>query len=183
MVDEKTETYYDEGNDTPLRPFDEWMVLASREYSWDIRGDWSLRFIRDQLDVKTIAVLFKITDIYNNVYLSHPIGIAGEQREENVIFVDYDDNQRILINRSSINLSPKGILLMEVQNISDEETMVHITKANINGIEYNMDNQVYGTGKNGGLNPGETQMSFIMLPVEEVLTDVDYFVGNGTCRT
>lgn len=172
-MDEKAETCYDEGDDAPLRPFDEWTVLATHEYSWDVPGNWSLRFIRDRLDVKTIALLYKITDIYNTVYLSRPIGIAGEQREENVIFVDYDDNQRILINRSNINLSPKGILLMEVQNISDAETLVNITKATINGTAYDMDNQVYGNGKNGGLDPGEAQMSFIMLPVEEELTDVD----------
>ena len=172
-VDEKAETYYDEGSDAPLRPFNEWTVLATREYSWDVPGDWSLRFIRDRLDVKTIAVLYKITDIYNNVYLSHPIGIAGELREEDVIFVDYDDNQRILINQSNINLSPDGILLMEVQNISDAETLANITKASINGTVHDMDIQVYGTGENGGLAPGEAQMCFIMLPVEEELTDVD----------
>ena len=172
-ADEKAETYYDQDSDSPLRPYEEWTVLDSREFRWDVSGDWHLRFVRDQLDVNTISVLYKITDIYNNVYLSHPIGIAGERPKENVVFVDYDDNNRILINRSNINLSSMGTLLMEVQNISGVETMVRITKAIINGTEHEMDIQVLGNGENGALNPEETQMSFILLPIEDELTDVD----------
>lgn len=173
VVEEKTETYYNEGEDSPLRPYEDWTVLASREYSWNTSENWGLRFIKDRLDVQTISVLFKITDVYNNTYLSHSIGIAGEQREKNVLFVDYDDNQRILINQSNINLSPKGILLMEVQNISSAETLVQVKKASINGREYDLGIQVYGNGEHGGLNPEETQVAFIMLPIEEELTDVD----------
>lgn len=172
-AEERAETGYDEGGDGPLRPYEEWTVIASREYGWDNTGDWSLRFVRDQLDVKTLAVLYRITDIYNNVYLSHSIGIAGEGREEKVIFVDYDDNRQILIDQSNVNLSPKGILLMEVRNISDSETLVRVAKASIDGTEHDMDIPVQGNGKNGGLKPGEAQMSFIMLPVDGKLTDVD----------
>lgn len=173
VAEEKAETYYDESEDSPLRPYEEWTVLASREYSWNTSENWSLRFIKDKLDVKTISVLFKITDVYNDIYLSHSIGIAGGQRDENVLFVEYDDNHRILINQSNIYLSPRGILLMEIQNISGAETVVHVTKASINGTEHELDIQVYGNGEHGGLNPEETQMSFIMLPTEEELTDVN----------
>lgn len=163
-VEEKMPAYYNDQEGSPLRPLEQWETVKTYERSWDLTEGWSLNFVRDYLDTKTISVLFRITDVYNNVYLSNPVPILGDEKS---IQLTYDDNMRVLIDQESVNLTPNGMLFMRVQNTGSVEAKMWISDLKINGTDRDTETQITGFGENEGLEPEEVQLALVELPLNE----------------
>ena len=173
-AEERKMTRYGNAENGTLRPFSEWEVLSSETYSWTPDGTAQLQFVRDYLDPETLSVSFQITDIYNSVYMSEPVKIRGNNGDgTTAFFLDYDDNQLIMIDKTNFNVMD-GMIFLQVRNLADTELRVLIYGVSLNGNELELEEEVWGNGANGGLDPEEEQMVFLPVPSEgdEPLRDV-----------
>ena len=163
-IEEKIPAYSDDQEGSPLLPFEDWEIAETVQRSWDLSGDWSLSFVRDYLDIRTVSVLFQITDVYNHVYLSPPVRLAGDGKSIQLL---YDDHQKLRINPSGVKLTPNGVLFMRVKNTGGEESLLSIRNLKVNGADQDFEETVPGFGEKGGLDPEEEQMVILSLPMEE----------------
>ena len=163
-MEEKTPVSFEDREGSPLLPYEKWETAETYRRSWDLSGGWNLSFVRDYLDIKTISVLFQITDVFNTVYLSAPVPVTGAEKS---IQLTYDDNQRVLIDQQSVKLTPNGMLFLKVKNTGTAETLMNVNNVQINGTAREMETEIPGFGEHDGLNPEEEQIAILQLPLEE----------------
>lgn len=162
VAEEKKETWYGEAGNSALRPFSEWETISEEEYSWIPDGSCRLRFVRDYLDPATLAVSFRITDIYNNVYMSDQVNLRGQAKTK-AYLLEYDDNHWVLLDKTNFGVTD-GTVYLRIQNLTDAEAVIKVRGTELNGEPIEAETEVWGNGPNWGLAPGEEQLAVLSLP-------------------
>lgn len=162
-VDEKCRTYDAEG---VLLGFEDWTVIQTREYTWNLHDGTKLMFVKDHLDPETIQVAFRITDVFNNVYLSEPISIANTPGEELPdLQLDYDDRNLAIVDIPSLTV--EGDVSIPVTNITNCSVHMLLTNVMVDGVMTDVKAEIYGNGEDDSLAPGESQTARISLSLAE----------------
>ena len=165
-AEERKKTWYGEAGNSALRPFSEWEILRTKEYSWTPDGNCRLTFIRDRLDPAGLAVAFRITDICNTVYMSDPIPIRNSADSDPAWLLDYDDNDWVTLDKAGFGITG-GMLFLRLRNITGEEIRVTVRATEINGAPAEAETELWGNGPHDGLEPDEEQPVTLMLPLEK----------------
>ena len=166
-IQDRTVTYNAGG---ALLPFEKWDEAgAAREYPVKLNDGWKLMFVRDYIDTDTVAVAFKITDIYNHVHLSEPIPINGrvESSDRDIYLLDYDDQNLVYIDQKSFFQDPEGLLVLSVMNLTDTGAATSLEHFLVNGKAADLVIPMEGSDPNGRVMPQESATAFVMLPLEE----------------
>ncbi len=165
-VEERTMVSDENGT---IPDFSLWPVVAENEYAWSLSEPWQLAFVRDSLDVDTLRVGFKLTDVFNNVYMSTLIAIGSTPDAAFSGFIVTYDDDLILAEDISLNPTADGSALRlsaRLTNRTDAEAIIAVEHVVINGQETNVGAEIYGNGDNDGLLPGESQPLMLRLPLQ-----------------
>lgn len=161
---ERRKTYNEAG---ALAAFEDWTVVNTEEFTWNVKDEWQLAFVEDYLDTASISICFSITDIFNNVYMSEPALLDAPLEEHAGIIASYDDDL-ILIEDVEPMVTAKGNLRLVagLTNRTDAEALIQVCNVSINGEMTDAGAAIYGNGENGGLNSGENQIMMMSIPAE-----------------
>ena len=165
-AEEKEKTWYGEPGNSALRPFSEWKVLRTREYSWTPDGSCRLMFLRDRLDPAGLAAAFRITDICNTVFMSDPILLRNRAESASARTLEYDDNSWIALDKTGFGITG-GTLFLRLRNITGEEMRVTVRATEMNGAPVEAETELWGNGPHDGLEPDEEQPVTLILPLEK----------------
>ena len=149
-----------------LEDFDRWPVVEEQAYAWDLSQPWQLAFVQDRLEVGRLRVGFRITDVFNNVYLSTPIALDRKPAEAAGFVARYDDDLLLL---EDIHLKPVDgavRLTARLTNRTEEEAIIVAARVAVNGASVDVGAEVCGNGEFEGLLPGESQTLVLRLPLD-----------------
>ncbi len=152
-VAEREKTYI--GN--TLLAFEDWTVSDIVYYAWDLTRPLQLSFVKDHLDISTLSVAFKITDIYNNVFMSEPIKLGRTHGDD--WSIEYDDDL-VRIDNAYMFIDEKqntARFSVRLTNTTENEYIVIADDVHADDVDVDISEEVYGTGPNFGLLPGESQ--------------------------
>ena len=152
-----------------LAAFEAWDLRSVSQVGWELDDSWRLAFKKDALDLKTLAVAFKITDVFNNTWLSEPVPLV--QKPRGTMVLTYDDTQLILKEKNArVTDLEAGAAWFSVgiANRTEQELILKTANLTINGEAAESSAELYGSGKGGGLLPreGESRVLMLRLPCE-----------------
>ena len=151
-----------------LPAFEEWEVTSTTEVRFALGQGNHFAFVKDALEEDSLQVGFKITDVFNNVYLSHMAGIHRDLSDSDLesYMVEYDDDY---VTLADVSITESGRLSGRLTNCMEEEVLIGITDLFINGREAELPDSVEigGNGIFGGLENGESQILNLRLPLQE----------------
>lgn len=151
-----------------LPAFEEWEVTSTTEIRFALGQGNHFAFVKDALEEDSLQVGFKITDVFNNVYLSHMAGIHRDLSDSGLesYMVEYDDDY---VTLADVSITESGRLSGRLTNCMEEEVLIGITDLFINGREAELPDSVEigGNGIFGGLENGESQILNLRLPLQE----------------
>ncbi len=171
MVYEKEMTYEDEA----LLSFDQWNVINTVSFELPLDKQWKLILLEDELDTESLYIAFRVTDIYNNVFMSEPTKLVGGSIPGLAIETVYDDQNSAIIDNEKFSAQDRRISC-RIINISDKEMIIFVDNFTVNDVSVDSEVEIFGTGPGWGLVPNESQLMSVVLPWDngENITKITY---------
>ena len=161
-----------------LSDFGEWEVRSVSRITWKLDGEWHLAFRKDYLELKTLSVAFRITDIFNNTCLSDPVPLV--QKPRGTIVLTYDDTLLLLKERNARIMgidSDTALFSVGITNRTDQELTLSMAGLRINGEAVDRAAELYGSGEDAALRllKGESRLLMLKLPVKGGVSEITRF--------
>ena len=148
-----------------LLPFDQWELAHTQEWSSAIDGNWHFQMVEDALDTTSLYATFCITDSQNNLYNSDLVVISSPVAAAGVTTITYDDRM-FTIDQCTIALDSEQVMLtLSITNTAKQEIIYQLSNAIVDAAAVEAFAEIYGSGDNWGLMPGENVNAMVAIPL------------------
>lgn len=152
-----------------LLSFEHWDVAATTDCQWQLNGAWQLAFIEEHLDPATLRIAFRITDVYNDMYMSSLLELQNQLASGAAYITTYDDDLLLIDNVNIVAASNSNMrLVASITNRTQAEVLIFAENVAINGQSASTSGEIYGNGEYDGLLTGEQQPLMMLLPMAGV---------------
>lgn len=155
--------------DGALSSFREWETVTEDFWTVPVDGSWVFRLQQDTIPLSECYAAFQLTDAQQNHYCSELKQIQGDQGATSLV---YDNMDLLEISPSfyvSVVESANSLALGgELENITEKEVIATLKNLTLNGAANDAETQVFGSGENWGMMPGEKAYLTLLLPLDSL---------------